>query len=153
MARPAHPTDHDPRIIQLLETLAFGKEVLVPCPDRATWELLRSRMRELLRAHKLWETGKYLDIKPRFKKIDSQIAAAQRLNYSPDVKRFPLTFYAYTGDILDEVLPQASSSKSPVPLAKKTEMSPPAPVIEYDEAAQPFEPPSVLDIFERYKKQ
>jgi hypothetical protein len=58
MTRPAHPSTHDETLRERLSA-ATKAEVIIPCQDRATASLVRSRIWALVKAHKAWGTEDY----------------------------------------------------------------------------------------------
>jgi hypothetical protein len=120
MARPAHPDKHDERLRSLLEQ-ALSEEVLIPCPDMAHAKLMRSKFKEIIRAHREWETGQHLRFKGlRFRLRQTHELQSARPHYLADEKRHPYTLAMDRRSVLDEILSSVSTSSTSVPLTNKT---------------------------------
>ena len=123
MARPAHPRSHDARLISLIERALAG-EVLIPCPDKASALLIRSRIREYIRAHKEWETGEADRFKGlRTKMHHTHLILPVRPDYNADSIRSPYTLALDSRDVMDEILAAAAASDGHIPLTRKPQDS------------------------------
>lgn len=120
MARPAHPRSHDSRLTQALDEALGNGEKLLPCPDLASTKLMRSRIRELIRAHKEWDTGEF----NRYRRIKTKIHHTHlilpvRSEYLVDSTRFPFTLALNSRDVMDEILGNAVSTEGHIPLTRR----------------------------------
>jgi len=112
LARPAHPKEHDKRLQKILLD-ALKTEKLVPCPDIATAKLIRSRFREIIRAHKEWDTGDYRHYRRIRTKIHhTHIVLPVRPNFSVDKERFPYILSLDAREIMDDILYQVEGQRS-----------------------------------------
>ncbi len=139
MARPAHPKSHDARLRDILEK-ALHEERLIPCPDFATTKLIRSRLREIIRAHKEWRTGEHMKYKSiRFKILETHLILPVRPSYDADDSRFPFTLCLDSRDPMDEILDLAAGSTS-TPLTRAPQnASLPAGLEDEDDEEDGFE--------------
>lgn len=118
MARPAHPDKHDERLQSILDA-AVTEERLIPCPDLATLKLIRSRLREIIRAHKLWETEKFPSLKLiRFKILKTIEVLPSRPNYLVDEIRYPWTLALDAREVITDILALVAGSSTSIPLTQ-----------------------------------
>ncbi len=150
--RPAHPSKHDPRIVKLLEE-CLGDEVFLPVQDHGAVRLMRSRIREIIRAHKVWETGRHKEFSHVSTKIvDTLRAQVMRSNYIVDPERLPLTLIIDGREKLAESLDQALVTGTAYPVIGPVNLAraddPETPDSAEEEAYDPY-----LELTDRYARR
>jgi hypothetical protein len=151
MARPAHPDNHDERLRNVLAE-AREKEMLLPCPDLASARLIKSRCREIVRAHSAWQTGEAESYRGmRFKIHNTHLILPIRPHYAVDSTKFPYTLALDNKDVMDEILPHATATSNVTPLTRDPTRA--SSDVEFPEMASDEAEDDYSRIFSGYKQR